>query len=56
MLALTLRQRGLPASTKTGRQNIAAVGHSTREVRAKYTHHELEPLRAAVAAIPSLKL
>jgi integrase len=32
------------------------TGHSTREVHAKYTHHELEPLRAAVAAIPSLRL
>jgi integrase len=30
------------------------AGHSTREVHTKYTHHELEPLRAAVAAIPSL--
>src|SRR5262249_11046513 len=32
------------------------AGHSTREVHAKYTHHELEPLRAAIAAIPSLKV
>jgi integrase len=31
------------------------AGHSTREVHTKYTHHELEPLRAAVALIPSLK-
>jgi integrase len=31
------------------------AGHSTREVHTKYTHHELEPLRAAVALIPSLE-
>src|ERR1700693_1168800 len=30
------------------------TGHSTREVHMKYTHHELEPLRAAIAAIPSI--
>jgi integrase len=32
------------------------AGHSTLEVHAKYTHHELEPLRAAIAAIPSLRI
>jgi integrase len=32
------------------------AGHSTREVHAKYTHHEMQPLRAAIAAIPSLKM
>jgi integrase len=30
------------------------AGHSTREVHAKYTHHELESLRAAVSVIPSI--
>jgi hypothetical protein len=30
------------------------TGHATREVHAKYTHHELEPLRAAVAVIPPI--
>jgi integrase len=30
------------------------AGHSTREVHAKYTHHELEPLRAAIGLIPSI--
>jgi integrase len=32
------------------------AGHSTREVHAKYTHHDVEPLRAAIAAIPSIGL
>jgi integrase len=32
------------------------TGHASAEMNAIYTHHELEPLRAAVAAIPSLKL
>jgi integrase len=32
------------------------TGHVTREVHAKYTHHELEPLRAAVRVIPSIGL
>ena len=31
-------------------------GHTTREMHAGYTHHELEPLRAAVGAIPGLAL
>ena len=31
------------------------TGHATREVHAKYTHHELEPLRAAIAALPPVK-
>jgi integrase len=30
------------------------TGHSSAEMNRVYTHHELEPLRAAVAAIPSL--
>lgn len=30
------------------------TGHTTREVHQKYTHHELAPLRAAVAQIPKL--
>jgi len=34
------------------RQKLA--GHSSAEMNAQYTHHELEPLRAAVALIPSL--
>jgi integrase len=32
------------------------TGHASAEMNAIYTHHELEPLRAAVAAIPSLRL
>ena len=32
------------------------TGHASAEMNAHYTHHELEPLRTAVAAIPSLKL
>jgi len=32
------------------------AGHSTREVHAKYTHHELAALRAAIAVIPSIGL
>ena len=31
------------------------TGHTSAETNKVYTHHELEPLRAAVAAIPSLK-
>lgn len=30
------------------------TGHASPEMNAIYTHHELEPLRAAVALIPSL--
>jgi Site-specific recombinase XerD len=30
------------------------TGHSTREIHTKYTHHELEALRAAVSVIPSI--
>jgi integrase len=30
------------------------IGHSTRDVHQNYTHHELEPLRAAIARIPTL--
>jgi len=32
------------------------TGHSSADMNRIYTHHELEPLRVAVAAIPSLKL
>jgi integrase len=32
------------------------TGHASAEMNAQYTHHELGPLRTAVAAIPSLKL
>ena len=32
------------------------TGHSSIDMNRVYTHHELEPLRAAVAAIPSLRL
>ena len=31
------------------------TGHTSAETNKVYTHHELEPLRAAVAAIPSLR-
>jgi integrase len=31
------------------------TGHSSPEMNAIYTHHELEPLRAAVALIPSIR-
>jgi integrase len=30
------------------------TGHSTREIHTKYTHHELEALRAAVSVIPRI--
>jgi len=30
------------------------TGHVSAEVNAHYTHHELEPLRAAIACIPTL--
>jgi integrase len=30
------------------------TGHATREVHAKYTHHEMQRLRAAIAAIPAV--
>jgi integrase len=32
------------------------TGHTSAETNKVYTHHELEPLREAVAAIPSLRL
>jgi integrase len=32
------------------------TGHTSAETNKIYTHHELEPLRVAVAAIPSLRL
>jgi integrase len=31
------------------------TGHTTRAIHQKYTHHEIEPLRAAVAQIPKLE-
>jgi integrase len=31
------------------------TGHTSPEMNAVYTHHELEPLRAAVALIPSIR-
>jgi integrase len=31
------------------------TGHSSAEMNNNYTHHELEPLRAAVKVIPSIK-
>jgi hypothetical protein len=33
---------------------LKLVGHSTREVHAHYTHHELAPLRGAIARIPAV--
>jgi integrase len=32
------------------------TGHTSAETNKVYTHHELEPLRAAVAAIPSIRI
>jgi len=32
------------------------TGHASTPMNAQYTHHELEPLRAAVSLIPSIKL
>jgi integrase len=32
------------------------TGHASPEMNAQYTHHELAPLRAAIAAIPSIGL
>jgi len=32
------------------------TGHASAEMNANYTHHELEPLRAAVKVIPSIKV
>jgi integrase len=32
------------------------TGHSSLEMNAQYTHHELAPLRAAIGVIPSIKL
>ena len=34
------------------RQHFA--GHASAEMNAKYTHHELAPLRAAIATIPGI--
>jgi integrase len=30
------------------------TGHASAQMNAIYTHHELEPLRAAISVIPSL--
>jgi integrase len=32
------------------------TGHASAEMNKRYTHHELEPLRAAIAKIPSVEL
>jgi integrase len=32
------------------------TGHASADMNARYTHHELEPLRVAIAAIPSVGL
>jgi hypothetical protein len=32
------------------------TGHSSPEMNAIYTHHELGPLRAAIGVIPSINL
>jgi hypothetical protein len=32
------------------------TGHASAEINAIYTHHELAPLRAAIGAIPSIRL
>jgi integrase len=32
------------------------TGHASAEMNARYTHREMQPLRAAIAAIPSLKM
>jgi integrase len=32
------------------------TGHASAEMNMRYTHHELQPLRAAIAAMPSLKM
>jgi integrase len=31
------------------------TGHASAEMNARYTHHELEPLRAAISTIPSVR-
>jgi integrase len=46
-----LANAGIPVEI---RQKL--TGHTSPEMNAVYTHHELEPLRAAVATIPSLRL
>jgi integrase len=35
-------------------RRMALVGHSTRDMQQKYTHHELERLRDAIALLPRL--
>jgi hypothetical protein len=32
------------------------TGHASAEMNKLYTHHELEPLRAAIATLPSVKV
>jgi integrase len=34
---------------------MALTGHTTRAIHQRYTHHELERLRDAVALLPTLK-
>jgi integrase len=35
-------------------QRMALTGHTTRDMHAKYTHHELERLRDAISVLPTL--
>lgn len=35
-------------------RRMALVGHTTRDMHQKYTHHELERLRDAISVLPSL--
>ncbi len=43
---------GLIENAPTG--NRTHTGHSSKEMNAVYTHHELEPLRAAIATLPKI--
>jgi len=36
-------------------RRMALVGHASRDMHQKYTHHELESLRDAIALLPSIK-
>jgi hypothetical protein len=43
------------ASAGVGEElRMKLTGHATREQNKKYTHHELEPLRAAINRMPSV--
>jgi hypothetical protein len=45
------------ASAGVGEElRMKLTGHATREQNKKYTHHELEPLRAAINRMPSIGL